>query len=327
MRLIVEMRFGSHLYGTATPASDMDLKAVYLPEAADILLQRVAGTISESRPKTRGERNQPSDVGREAYSLQRYLELLADGQTVAIDMLFAPNTVMLREPDPLWRKIQSMAPRLVSSRATAFVRYCRQQANKYGLKGSRVATARKALALLTRAEAMHGATAKLEIVTAELADLAIDTPHVSLTDIEIQPGRFARHLEVCDRKMPFSASLKIARELCARLVDGYGERALAAEQQEGVDWKALSHAVRVGREAIELYETGRIIFPLACAEHLLRIKLGQLPYEAVAAEIEQLVETVETAAARSSLHETPDLSVMETLIQDAYRRQVLEVKS
>ena len=324
MRLIVEMRFGSHLYGTATPNSDTDLKAVYLPDADDILLQRVAATISESREKAPGERNGPDDVDRETYSLQRYLELLADGQTVAIDMLFAPDAVMTRAPDPLWRKIQAMAPQLISSRAAAFVRYCRQQANKYGIKGSRVAAARKTLALLADAEDRHGGTAKLETIADELSVLAANTPHTALIDIEVQEGRFARHLEICDRKMPFSASLKTARELAARLVDGYGQRALQAERHEGIDWKALSHAVRVGRQAIELYETGGIVFPLSSADHLLRIKLGQLPYAAVAAEIEYLVDAVELAASRSSLRQTPDLSAMDALVREAYRSQVME---
>jgi predicted nucleotidyltransferase len=49
MDLIVAMRFGSHLYGTATPQSDLDYKAVYLPEARDILVQRVQSTVSRSR--------------------------------------------------------------------------------------------------------------------------------------------------------------------------------------------------------------------------------------------------------------------------------------
>ena len=40
MDLIVEMRFGSHLYGTDTATSDLDLKGVYLPSAREILLQR-----------------------------------------------------------------------------------------------------------------------------------------------------------------------------------------------------------------------------------------------------------------------------------------------
>ncbi len=324
MRLIVEMRFGSHLYGTATPSSDTDLKAVYLPSADDILLQRVAPTLTESRAKGHGERNRPEDVDRETYSLQRYLQLLADGQSVAIDMLFAPDFAMTRAPDPLWRRIQAMGPYLISSRASAFVRYCRQQANKYGIKGSRVAAARKVLALLSAQEALHGAGAKLDTAAPVLEQLGETTPHVELVDIEVQPGRFIRHLVVCERKASFQATLKHARELAERLVEGYGQRALDAERQEGVDWKALSHAVRVGRQAIELYETGRIVFPLACAEHLRAIKLGQLPYAEIAAEIEHLVEAVEAAASRSAIPALPDTAAMEALVREAYRRQILE---
>lgn len=54
MNPIVEMRFGSHLYGTATSRSDFDLKTVYLPEAHHILLQRVRPTVSFSPVNRRG---------------------------------------------------------------------------------------------------------------------------------------------------------------------------------------------------------------------------------------------------------------------------------
>src|ERR1700683_2655735 len=98
MDLIVMMRFGSHLYGTATPESDLDLKGVYLPEARDILLQRVKATVTSNRVKAAGEKNEAGDVDSEFYSLQRYLDLLAEGQTVALDMLFAPDSVMTVPP-------------------------------------------------------------------------------------------------------------------------------------------------------------------------------------------------------------------------------------
>lgn len=324
MRLIVEMRFGSHLYGTATARSDTDIKAVYLPDAADILLQRVLPTISESRPKAPGERNGPGEVDREIYSLQRYLELLVDGQTVAIDMLFAPDSVMLRPPEPLWRRIQALGPQLMGRRATTFLRYCRQQANKYGIKGSRLAAARQALALLTEAEARLGGAARLAEIADDLATLAASGPHIGLVDIEIQPGRPLRHLAICERKAPFNVALKDARALAARLVDGYGERARQAESQDGVDWKALSHAVRIGREAIELHETGRIAFPLGYADHLLKIKQGQLPYAEVAAEIEDLAETLETLAGSAEQPVASDLTSMEALVSEAYRAQIRE---
>ena len=262
MRLIVEMRFGSHLYGTATPLSDLGYKGIYAPDGRAILLQRVRGTISQSRSKAPGEKNSAGDVDRELYSLQRYLELLAEGQTVALDMLFAPEAVMLREPGSEWREIQANSNRLVTRRAASFVRYCQQQANKYGIKVSRVAAARAALAMLVSAEADRGPTTKLSVVEKEVTAVASTTEHASLVDMEMPGGRLVRHLEVCGRKMPFTSSIKSAHEVAQRLVDEYGERALQAERNEGIDWKALSHAVRVGREALELLETGRITFPL-----------------------------------------------------------------
>lgn len=38
MNKILEMKFGSHLYGTNTPNSDLDYKAIYLPTAREIIL-------------------------------------------------------------------------------------------------------------------------------------------------------------------------------------------------------------------------------------------------------------------------------------------------
>ena len=321
---IVEMRFGSHLYGTATPLSDLDYKGVYIPDARDILLQRVRDTINQSRPKAPGEKNAAGDVDRELYSLQRYLELLSEGQTVALDMLFAPDAVMVGEPRPEWREIQANSDRLVTRRAAASVRYCRQQANKYGIKGSRVAAARAALALLVSAEAVHGPTAKLGAIESEVTSFANTTEHVSLLDIEMPGGRLVRHLEVCGRKMPFTSSIKSAGEVVQRLVDEYGDRALQAERNKGVDWKALSHAVRVGREALELLQTGRITFPLPCAAEILAIKRGERPHAAVGEEIERLLEAVEGAATHSTLRDEPDQDFIDDLVARTYRASVLE---
>jgi len=323
MDLIVEMRFGAHLYGTATPDSDFDYKGIYLPDGRDILLQRVRGTITLARDKQFGEKNRPADVDREIHSLQRYLELLGEGQTMALDMLFAPDSAMVRPPAPLWREIQANSARLVSRRAAAFVRYCRQQANKYGIKGSRVAAARKALEVLAAAEAEHGTTAKLAVIEPSLTRLVDRLEHIALVDLAMAGGRLVRHLEVCGRKMPFTSSIKSAREVAERLVDEYGQRALQADRNEGVDWKALSHAVRVGREAAELLATGRITLPLPYAAEIVAIKRGDLPYAAVAETIEQLLVDVENAAANSALREVPDKTFMDELVASAYRGKVL----
>jgi uncharacterized protein YfiM (DUF2279 family) len=323
MRRIVTLRAGAHLYGTATPASDFDTKVVFLPSARDILLQEVQPSISESRPRAPGERNQSGDVDLEAHSLQRFLALLAAGQPMAIELLFAPDTCMLSPPDPLWHEVQALGPRLVTRRAGVFARYCRQQAEKYGARGQRAAAARQAFAMLAAAETQYGRQAKLEEITAGLVALAGTSAHVALVDVAVQAGRLVRHLEVCGRKTPFTATIGAARDTAERLVLAYGQRSLEAERQGGVDWKALSHAVRVGREAIELFTTGRLRLPLACAPRLLEIKLGHVPYAEVAGEIETLLGEVEQATAGSALPDEPDLAAAEALVLRAYRAQVL----
>jgi hypothetical protein len=322
MRQIVTIKFGSHLYGTATPQSDLDFKGVYIPCARDILLQRVKGSVGLHPAKAaEGIKNQPGEIDSDTYSLQRFLGLVAEGQTVALDILFAPEWAMPEAPQPEWLEIVANRPRLLTRKSAAFLGYCRQQANKYGIKGSRVAAARNALALLTELELKHGTTAKLGDFASEVEKLVGD--HSTLVDIEVaNRTNTIRHWDVCGRKMPYTTSVKTAREVMGRLVDEYGQRALQAEKQEGIDWKALSHAVRVGGQALELLGTGRVTFPLLNAEHVLSIKKGERPYQEVSAEIERLLEAVESAARVSTLPDEPDHAWIEDFVADVHRREV-----
>lgn len=322
MELIVQIKFGSHLYGTSTSQSDLDIKGVYLPSARDILLQQVQPMVSEGRPKEHGEKNTADDIDREAYSLQRYLELLAQGQTVALDMLFAPDWAMIEPPDQAWRDVQAFAPKIMTRGATAFVKYCRQQANKYGIKGSRVAAARIALGVLERAEGKYGSQEKLEVAYNDLKQAVAKNEFLQFNEGKQPNGGLIKYFEVCGKKTMLKASIKTARELSQKIVDEYGQRALAAERNEGVDWKALSHAVRVGHQAIELFDKGHITFPRPEARHLLAIKQGKVEYRQVAEEIEQILLDVETAAEKSNFPDTFDGTMIDDFVIKHYAKQV-----
>lgn len=319
---IVRMKFGSHLYGTSTPESDVDLKSVFIPDGRSILMQSAARTISHARAKGVGEKNYAGEIDEEKISLQQFLKLLSEGQTMALDMLFAPGYAMMTVPSHEWTSIYYNRHRLLTRKSAAFIGYARQQANKYGIKGSRVAAARNALELLDQAMAYHGATEKLSVVHASIAALTEVSDHMSFMEDKTPHGQSIQLWCVCERKMPYTASIKNARDIMARVVDEYGRRAIMAETQQGVDWKALSHAVRVGTQAIELLNTGHITFPLPNAEHVIKIKTGQLKYQAVAEEIEQLLVDVEAAAEKSSLPDTPDIDWMNSFLIDAHYEAV-----
>ena len=322
LKTIVRMRFGSHLYGTATAESDLDIKAIYLPSARDILLQRVKAAITHERVKARGEKNTAEDTDFEAYSPAKFLGLLAEGQTVALDMLFAPPSAMLEAPDPVWRDIQALAPRLFSKTTTAFVGYCRQQARKYGTKGDRLAAVRAALDGLIAIEARHGAQEKLSIAEPELRLLSDAHPLLAIVQLPNPDGSLASYFDIAGKKAIFSASIKVARAMAQNLYDEFGARTRAAEANAGVDWKAMSHAVRIAGQAVEFLNSGRVTFPRPDAMHLLAIKLGQVAYEQVGEEIETLLAEVEAAAERSPLPATCDALVAEDFIADLYGRIV-----
>ncbi len=322
MRIIVQIKFGSHLYGTATPASDLDIKGVYTPTARDILLQEVRPAISLQKPKAYGEKNTSQDVDYELYSPRKFLDLLAAGQMIALEMLFAPADAMMTPPLNEWNAIKQLAPQILTKKAAAFVHYCQQQANKYGVKGLHIAAARIALKCLTEAESKYGSTAKLTVIADQLKELVKTNKFLSINEVTVTTGDKLLYFEVCGKKALFNASIKLARCMVEGLIANYGARALAAERNKGIDWKALSHAVRIGYEAIEFLNTGIITLPRPEAKYLINIKLGKIPFQQVSEEIVQLLLDVEAAATHSKLPDSFDQALIEDFILQLHREAV-----
>lgn len=320
MNKIFQLKFGSHLYGTNTPNSDLDYKAIYLPTARDIVLGRVKETIAKSRPKAECERNNKDDVDMEILSLDRYLTLLMEGQTMALDILFAPEDSYTEETTETGRNIMSdiyqNRDKLLTRNVNAFVGYARQQAAKYGIKGSRMDSLKRVEITLTAISIAGGLKDKLQFhretldaLVKECSEL-ISLEKLPLVEIVMlcgPKGAFdAPHLRVNGRAIPLHATTQYALEVVRKMLEGYGLRAHKAHLAGGVDWKALSHAVRVNAEAMELLATGKITFPRPEKDLLVRIKTGQLTYDEVAEMIEEGLANLYKAHETSTLREAPD---------------------
>jgi hypothetical protein len=339
MNKILEIKFGSHLYGTDTPNSDLDYKGIYLPTAREIVLGKYKKTIATCRPKATCERNTKDDVDVEVFSLDRFLELLTEGQTVALDMLFAPELVYPMDEErcfgwpgvEIWKNIKNNKDKLLTRNVNAFVGYARQQAAKYGIKGSRMDALKRTMEMLNFLEP-YGSHKKLVDHHADLLLLVEESqelvslekiPLVEIVMLKGPQGQMdAPHLRVNGRAIPFHATVKYAKEIVGKMLDGYGARANKAHLAGGVDWKALSHAVRVNGEAMELLSTGNITFPRPDAALLKDIKTGQIPYEQVAEMIEQGVADLHEAREKSTLRDTPDKEWVDNFVYEVYSQIV-----
>lgn len=317
MKNILLTQFGSHVHGTNVPTSDLDLKGVYIPDTRDILLQRIQRAIVTGTKENKDARNTAEDTDLELFSLQQYLKLLMDGQTVALDMMFTPSS-FYREVDPIWTELQNNKHRFFSRKASAFVGYCRQQANKYGIKGSRVGEVRKVVDFLRE---LPG-NASVGTYTQGLSELTFGAEHTSFVNHKNKKGVVEVFFECCNRKVPMNATIRLALEVYTKVFEQYGHRALQAENNEGVDWKALMHAVRVCGEAVEFLSMGHITMPRPEKETLLKIRKGEMPYKQVAELIEQGVQATEEAEEKSSLPLEPDYDFADDFVCHYYKEAI-----
>jgi predicted nucleotidyltransferase len=319
------MIYGSHLFGTNVKGSDRDFKAVCLPPAKDILLQR---TKQVSHNKGYEERNRPEQEDIEFLSLQRYLKLLCQGQTVAVDMAFVPEACYVGDIDPEWYAVRNNFKRFVhSSQIPIFTGFAQSQVRRYSTKAGRLTAAEAAHDFFKAMGDMYGPNTSLSQVNMDLMDLMCQYPKELMTFVRVpnpaRDGASVEHFECCDRKVPMGASVKEAANIFRRAAAIYGKRTKLAQQMGGRDWKALYHAVRIVREAEELLLEGKITFPRPEAETLVEIREGKLPHARVIAMIEGGLERVAEAQKNTVLRVTPDYAFADELVASIYRVQVI----
>lgn len=314
MKILVKAVAGSHLFGTNTPTSDHDYKGVFLPEASDILLGKFDQTIHNHTNNT-GNKNTQDDIDVEFYSLDKFLKMLYQGQTVAWELLFTPDDMIL-EKHPLWDEIRASAPLFLNKKVDAFIGYCKQQANKYGVRGSRLNTVRTVLEMLKRKHS-YGTLASELSNREHRSILALE--HVEEIDKYMGERKFTV-LSVCGKKFAYDTKLEYIIPALQKYFDEYGERSRQAERNEGVDWKALSHAVRVCMQACSLLKNGYIELPMHRDNVTLLkgIKAGQLDFAVVANLIEEYQSDLLRDREASTLPAEPNLEAFQDVQKRIY---------
>lgn len=306
MNKIVKMYFGSHLYGTNTPESDIDYKGIYLPTFRNLCLNRVKKSIVDNTKNNSVNKNSKDDIDCEIYSIHYFINLACQGQTVALDMLHAPENMII-EKSPIWDSIVKERKRFYTKNLNAFIGYARRQASKYGIKGSRLSDTKNVIDTLKRF-----GTVKLRCFWTELPD----GEHLKMLGENVNG---VREYQVCGKTLQETQSAENALKCLEKFYNEYGERAKQAEKNEGIDWKAVSHACRAAIQVRELFLRDTITFPLQNAKLLKEIKSGILSYSNfVAPYLEDLMTEVEELSKNSHLPEKVDTEYWDDFIFGLY---------
>lgn len=316
MRILVKAVAGSHLFGTNTISSDKDFKGIYLPTADEILLNKFDKT-KHIKTNNTNTKNTSEDVDIEFYSLDKFLLMLYQGQTVAWELLFTPDDKIL-EADPLWYEIRAAAPTFLNKNVDAFLGYCKQQANKYGIRGSRMNTVERVLSILKN----YPKQQLLKGIDEWDQEKINNCEHVEM--IKDKNGKDL--LVICGKKFGLDTSLQYVVAPLQLYYETYGERSKLAKENEGVDFKALSHAVRVCMQASSLLTKGKIDLPMTEVNVTLlkKIKAGELPFLEVSQIIEDSLDLVLVDKAMSTLPDKSNLEAFEYWQKKIYGQIVNE---
>lgn len=319
-RSLAKILFGSHLYGTKTPSSDMDYKSVHVPSARSILLGKPEDVLHLATKATAAEgttgywsgtprANTNSDVDHDSLSLAKFFGMLKDGDMNAIEMLFAP-AASIAQTSPDWDYLRSpdVRKRLIDRKCSGFVGYCQSQATRYGVRASRVESLTNLIEAIRKCADAHplGLDARISDCTHDLEGLLEDNSAVTWTRRHSGQTPDLLHISVCDRLAAVTEKLAQLRDIAEGALRKYGRRSLAASHSGGYDFRALSHAIRVGREAVELLTTSKITFPLASADELIAIKAGKIAGQEVLKMLDSILVEVEDASQNSNLPESID---------------------
>jgi hypothetical protein len=323
--LIIKMEFGSKLYGTSMPESDLDYKSIHIPNTKDILLQRAKGSHIRGSSKQMGVKNGPKDIDHESISLQFYINSLTSGQTFALDMAFAPRDMWIQTGDKLWiwQGIIENKDLLISRSSVSFMGYAKSQANKYGEKGKKITALKLAIRFLESFDPLKTLKDIEPMLDRFVYPGDLYSGDGSDLLITYKTIKGEKHLDICGKMTPMHSKVHKALGLYRKVLDTYGSRSMASHYG-GIDLKACMHALRIINEGIELFKTGNITFPRPEAEYLRSIRRGEVSNEKIEDAIEASFIELKNCHKNSMLRESPDLDFANDLICSVYGESIRE---
>lgn len=125
--LIYASLTGSHLHGTETPDSDIDIKGIYLPCVEDLILQKVNNNLTFSVQIDELDKK----VDCQFVSIQFFLNKLVSMECNAVELLFSMNSnkILIKSPASLF--VYENKNHILRKDITSFLGMAEAEVNRY----------------------------------------------------------------------------------------------------------------------------------------------------------------------------------------------------
>jgi len=311
-KLLYLCKFGSYLYGTHTPDSDIDYKGIFLPSKKDMLLGSKCNSLKYNTGDD-SSKNSKDDIDVDLWSLQYFFHLVGKGETNAIDLIYSPTNedcvIYNAIPEIFKEPLNFFDP----INCNAFVGYAIGQMKKYACSGSRLGVIKDIYNYLEDNIYHFSENDRLTCCVEKILDHFYDDSYCFSKMINGEES-----LVLCGKVHLFSISIQEFYNRVKKEFDKYGERVRAAERNEGIDWKSCAHAVRCLFQMQELLNESKITYPLRSAPQLLKIRKGEIDFKEVEQMMKFNLELVESLQKTTSIKGKKDNNLINTIILYQY---------
>lgn len=268
MKQIVKTIFGSHLYGTSTPESDSDFKAVHYYSLSEIVLKQDKDHFNKN--SNNGKKNSKDDVDFESYELRHFINQCLQGDTHCQNIIWTPNQFVVESSD-IWDSLISNREKFKTNRTGSYMGYCSNMAKKYALKSEKLEVL---YSIYDRLSNFQGSPKTNIGQFFDINSDLLNLDFVSTYSKKIGNGT-ERYFDIVSKSFPNSRPISEVMKTVTDMIEQFGERVKKAVSDGKIDLKSYYHAVRVVYELEQMLTEGCLTFPNPRAEFLLKIRNGE----------------------------------------------------
>jgi len=327
--------YGSKLYGTNSESSDTDLKGIFIPTMESVLLKQDPDHWTMNTNSS-DAKNTSEDIDCQLFSIYKFFHLLEKGETGAIDMLFSMfrGETIIHEDHDFTKMLRLHYKSFLSKNLGAFKGYSLNMAKKYGIKGQRFDELEKIILFL---ELNANPMVKQMPISAMFDRLketfkVMDAKYLTFTLMSDgskrnsnEEAKTVEYLTVLGRHFLGTINYGYLLDRLTEIRDTYGHRTKKAKEENYIDNKAISHALRIMYELEELLDTGKIRFPLKGAEEIKRIKYNTLTedeYSDLLNDLNIRLDEIDTKIKESSIPEKADKKAIQQILLYYMKRTI-----
>lgn len=303
---ILEIRVGSHLFGTNTPDSDLDLYGLFMPFDEIVYGSYKCEQVSfDQTDKDSTGRNTKDAVDFTLCEYRKYIHLALQNNPNILNSLFVDNTNI--------RFINEFGERLLEKAELfphkgchhRFIKYAHSQKHKMQIKVENWQDLRKGLEILENSDQYQ--------VMSDFKDIPPFTypgkgKHIKLGDLHFELGIFNHRAK---------------RMIKERLSKATNRTELFTKF--GFDVKYGGNLIQLMKEGIELLNTGRIEFPLSFRQDILDIKMGNYTCDEIIKWSDQLEDEARIAFEKTKLPTKPRTKEIEQFAMTEIKRYLTQL--